>query len=420
MASRDEVPQECAVWVDVIVPVHNASGTIVETIESAMHQIIPPDVALGPRLDVCVCCYDDGSTDNSWSLLKQLALLPEKKEEASYVGGVKISTRLLIHKSESGISRGAGYARNQAASLRQRFELNDATTTTNKPNQYYFLCLLDSDDVMHETRIAHQVSTMLALPSDDARHLTLLGCQFDRDPPDSTWHYAHWANHLLTPDRLSLEQFREITLLQPTWMLSRSRFDQLGGYIEAPAPKPTTFDAAAATTAADTTNDFIQKYDDFRLTDEGWQYKDVKLGVGNVEIQDGDRVVFDWSGYTIGYFGRPFQAKGGPQGGAFDKELDFSRTVVGSGQMVKGVECALRSMKPGGIRQVVVPYGALGYPIKTDPEHVLVGPTPTTFSGMRALNFVLENPRVDRTLLFNIKVIRVDKANGKGGGFTRG
>jgi len=91
---------------------------------------------------------------------------------------------------------------------------------------------------------------MLALPSDDARHLTLLGCQFDRDPPDSTWHYAHWANHLLTPDRLSLEQFREITLLQPTWMLSRSRFDQLGGYIEAPAPKPTTFDAAAATTAA--------------------------------------------------------------------------------------------------------------------------------------------------------------------------
>ena len=24
----------------------------------------------------------------------------------------------------------------------------------------------------------------------------------------------------------------------------------------------------------------------------------------------GDRVVFDWSGYTIGYFGRPFEAKG--------------------------------------------------------------------------------------------------------------
>ena len=37
-----------------------------------------------------------------------------------------------------------------------------------------------------------------------------------------------------------------------------------------------------------------------------------------------------------------------------------------------------------------------------------------------ALNFVLENPRVDRTLLFNIiKLVRIDKANGQGG-FVRG
>ena len=50
---------------------------------------------------------------------------------------------------------------------------------------------------------------------------------------------------------------------------------------------------------------------------------------------------------------------------------------------------------------------------------MVVGPKPTTFSGQRALNFVLENPRVDRTLLFNVKLIRVDKSDGKGG-FTRG
>jgi hypothetical protein len=40
-------------------------------------------------------------------------------------------------------------------------------------------------------------------------------------------------------------------------------------------------------------------------------------------------------------------------------------------------------------------------------------------TGMRALNFVLENPRVDRTLLFNVKVIRIDRPDGKGG-FKRG
>jgi len=76
------------------------------------------------------------------------------------------------------------------------------------------------------------------------------------------------------------------------------------------------------------------------------------------------------------------------------------------------------TMKTGGIRQVLIPYGPLSYPAN-DLEHTRVGPKPTTFSGQRALNFVLENPRVDRTLLINVKVIRVDKADGKGG-YIRG
>jgi len=167
---------------------------------------------------------------------------------------------------------------------------------------------------------------------------------------------------------------------------------------------------------------FVQQYDDFTETPEGWSYRIVKEGPkGGDAARVGDRVVFDWSGYTIGYFGRPFEAKGGPQGGAFDKDLDYSRTVVGSGSMVKGFESALVGMKPGDIRQVVVPYGSLSYPPTTDGDatHDQVGPKPTTFSGQRALNFVLDNPRVDRTLLFNVKIMRVDKPNGKGG-FVRG
>ena len=67
---------------------------------------------------------------------------------------------------------------------------------------------------------------------------------------------------------------------------------------------------------------------------------------------------------------------------------------------------------------VIVPYGDLSYP-SWDPEHESVGPKPSTFSGSRALNFVLENPRVDRTLLFNVKVVRIDRPDGKGG-FKRG
>jgi hypothetical protein len=120
-----------------------------------------------------------------------------------------------------------------------------------------------------------------------------------------------------------------------------------------------------------------------------------------------------------GYFGRPFQAKGGPTGGAFDKDLDYSRTVIGSGTVVRALEEALADMKVGAVRQVVVPYTSnLSYPFN-DPSHDRVGPKPSTFSGQRALNFVLDNPRVDRTLLFNVKLIRIDKPDGHGG-FVRG
>lgn len=163
----------------------------------------------------------------------------------------------------------------------------------------------------------------------------------------------------------------------------------------------------------------LQQYEDFTKAPEGFSYRDVTVGTGD-SASAGDRVVFEWSGYTIGYFGRPFEAKGGPQGGAFDKAQDYSRTVLGKGDVVKGLELAIQSMKVGSIRQVIVPFGELGYPsTKEDGSHDKVGPKPSTFSGERALNFVLDNPRVDRTLLFNVKLIRVDRADGNGG-FKRG
>jgi len=183
-------------------------------------------------------------------------------------------------------------------------------------------------------------------------------------------------------------------------------------------PSPSHAASGATNMSNQYAPEFVQQYEDFIRTDEGWQYKDVKLGQGDVSLENGDRAVFDWSGYTIGYFGRPFEAKGGPTGGAFDKDVDYFRTVIGSGTVVPGLEKGLMSMKPGGVRQVIVPYGPLTYP-PNDLEHAKIGPKPTTFSGQRALNFVLENPRVDRTLLFNVKLVRIDKANGKGG-FTRG
>jgi FKBP-type peptidyl-prolyl cis-trans isomerase len=217
---------------------------------------------------------------------------------------------------------------------------------------------------------------------------------------------------------LSLPDRREV--MQQLWTTASASALVGGGMVLSTPPSS----AWAADTESTTEGEsmfapkFVQEYADFTKTSEGWSFRDVSVGNG-ASPNMGDRVVYEWSGYTIGYFGRPFEAKGGPQGGAFDKrDVDFSRTVLGSGEVVKGLECAMRDMKVGGVRQVIVPYGALSYPAD-DASHDRVGPKPTTFSGQRALNFVLDNPRVDRTLLFNVKLIRVDKPDGKGG-FQRG
>ena len=50
------------------------------------------------------------------------------------------------------------------------------------------------------------------------------------------------------------------------------------------------------------------RYPDFERSDSGLQYKDYKQGTGPLP-ENGDTVVLDWAGYTIGYYGRPFEAR---------------------------------------------------------------------------------------------------------------
>ncbi|KAL9182477.1 hypothetical protein ACHAXT_013129 [Thalassiosira profunda] len=256
--------------VDVIVPVHNAESTIEEAVASAMGQVVPTD--LQPRLcellncahengdsatdgegddpscerlihfDVCVCCYDDASTDGSLAKLRSLkeggdlqtTWGPYACDDADTIS---ICSTLLIGTAPPGTSsRGAGYARNQAAKLRGQYKRDRTANDESKLEGEecgHFLMLLDSDDVVHRTRIAEQICAMLALPATDRRK-TLVGCQFERIPADATEHYAKWANSL-SDERLYLEQFRECTLLQPTWCMSREWFEHLGGYLEAPS-----------------------------------------------------------------------------------------------------------------------------------------------------------------------------------------
>ena len=75
----------------------------------------------------------------------------------------------------------------------------------------------------------------------------------------------------------------------------------------------------------------------------------------------------------------------------------------GKGASVAAVDEAVQYMKEGGITQIIVP-AELGYPVKGDQEHDIVGPKPSTFSGKQALNFVLDNQNlIDKTLLINVR-----------------
>ena len=146
-------------------------------------------------------------------------------------------------------------------------------------------------------------------------------------------------------------------------------------------------------------------YSDFTKTRSGLLYKDGKAGTGK-SPKKGDRVVVDWTGYTIGYFGRPFETKKLQELDANDP--GYTRFEVGKGTMIAGLEEAVLGMAEGGVRQIVVP-PELGYP-ESDPGHEAVGPKPSTFSGQRALDFVLQNQQlIDKTLLFNVKLVRVDE-----------
>ncbi len=246
------MPDRIKIEVDVIIPVHNASSTVEETVLSALNQEIPssPSQLLQSFLQkhvvsTTVCCYDDGSTDDSLQILREIESSRSAKDVVTSALDGMIPSKLLIGSGDTKVGRGAGYARNRAIELNNA-PLRDKTNTngegsnstgksgsTEDDNRLKFLCLLDSDDIMHKHRIIEQTLFMMYRVDKESRDRTILGGTFDRDPPDSTWHYSSWANNL-TEERLILERYREITILQPTWFMQLAVWSNVGGYIEAP------------------------------------------------------------------------------------------------------------------------------------------------------------------------------------------
>ena len=149
-------------------------------------------------------------------------------------------------------------------------------------------------------------------------------------------------------------------------------------------------------------------YPDFVQLPDGLQYKTMKEGTG-AEMTEDKKAVIDWDGYTLGYYGRPFEARNKSKGGAFTgDDKDFVRFTADDPKIIGAFREAVIGMKAGEIRRVIVPGGSeLSYP--QGRKWTTMGPQPSNFSGQRALGFVLENEgMIDKTLLFDIELIRVD------------
>lgn len=81
------------------------------------------------------------------------------------------------------------------------------------------------------------------------------------------------------------------------------------------------------------------RFSDYVLTESGLQYKDLKEGTGSRFPKAGDQVVVDWDGYTIGYYGRIFEARNKPKGSSFEgSDRDFFRFRVGENEVGRSKE----------------------------------------------------------------------------------
>lgn len=146
------------------------------------------------------------------------------------------------------------------------------------------------------------------------------------------------------------------------------------------------------------------RYPDYTETESGLQFKDLRLGTGPTP-KAGETVVVDWDGYTIGYYGRIFEARNKTKGGSFEgDDKEFFKFKLGFEEVIPAFDEAVLGMSLGGIRRIIVP-PELGYP---DNDYNKKGPRPTTFSGQRALDFVLRNQGlIDKTLLFDIELLKI-------------
>lgn len=199
--------------VSLIVPVYNCSRFLGQSLESIENQSYRP-------LEVIL--YDDCSPDDSRSVIdtwmrRQAATVGTKVCVDATCSEKIILTAAILFNGISVIlasgasNHGPGFARNRAISL----------------STGSLLCHFDSDDMMTADRISKQVAHWKSLGCHEN---SMIGCNFNRYPLDSTPYYTNWLNSLSDADMFN-QRFRECTIICPSWMYTRAQFDKIAAFV---------------------------------------------------------------------------------------------------------------------------------------------------------------------------------------------
>ena len=137
--------------------------------------------------------------------------------------------------------------------------------------------------------------------------------------------------------------------------------------------------------------------DDFKVSESGLKYLDLKEGSGQ-EPKPGSRCVVHWAGYTEGYQGKRFG-----NSSLKDEPFEF---VLGKHTAIPAFEEAVAGMKVGGIRRIIIP-PELAY--VDGVEDGKPGPVPSGFGPKQRIRrvMILLKDIPGESLLLDVKATRV-------------
>lgn len=179
--------------VSVVMPVFNARATLERAVLSIRRQ---------RGVQVELICVDDGSTDGSLGLLRELA--------ASFPG------MRVIAQPHQGI----------VAALNKGLEAA----------RHPLIARMDADDVAHPERLARQAAFLLKHPA-----VGVLGTRVRSFPKravsEAFYAYEAWSNSLVDPADIAREIYIESPIVHPSAMYRRDEVLKLGGYRDVPWPE---------------------------------------------------------------------------------------------------------------------------------------------------------------------------------------